>query len=178
MVALVTSLAGCAQDSDLPLLGQTAEGPYRLGAGDELRLIVYGEKQLSGNFIISDQGDISLPLLGESRAADLTPRELSGQIAAQLTQRHMILDPSVSVDVTRYRPVYVLGEVDHPGSFPYQPGLTMLSAVALAGGFTYRGVTNSARIVRTRNGHATQGRIKPDSLLEPGDVVKVEERFF
>ena len=172
------ALAACSPGGDLPLLQQTTEGPYHLGTGDELRLIVYGEKQLSGEFLVNDQGDVSLPLLGQSHAADLTPEQFADEVVGGLRDHRLILNPSVSVDVIRYRPIYILGEVEHPGSFPFSPGLTMLSAVALAGGFTYRGVTDTAQVVRTRNGHALRARIKPDSFLEPGDVLTIYERFF
>jgi polysaccharide export outer membrane protein len=149
-----------------------------LGAGDELRLIVYGEPQLTGNFYVSDQGYISVPLLGDVRAAGLTRAELDREVADGLRQRKLLVNPSVSSDVIQYRPVYILGEVEKPGAYPYQPGLTMLSAVALAGGFTYRGVKSTAQVVRTREGHAVEGRVGPENFLEPGDVLTIYERFF
>ena len=177
-MALAVLVAACSPGGNLPRLDGASQGPYILGAGDELRLIVYGEPQLSSDFAISDQGEISVPLLGDLHAAGQTRAELGMQIAEGLRQRKLLVHPSVSVDVVRYRPIYVLGEVEHPGAFPYQPGLTMLSAVALAGGFTYRGVTRVGSVVRTRGGHAVEGRVTPEDFLQPGDVLTIYERFF
>ena len=167
-VSLALSVGSCEPGGDLPPLAQPAGGPYRLGSGDEIRLIVYGD----------EQGYVSVPLLGEVDAAGLTQAQLGDAVASDLVSRKLINSPSVSVDVLQYRPIYVLGEVEHPGSFPYQPGLTMLSAVALAGGFTYRGVSDRAAVVRTTHGVAVQGRVDPGSFLQPGDVVTIYERFF
>ena len=177
-VSLALSVGSCEPGGDLPPLAQPAGGPYRLGSGDEIRLIVYGDEQLSGQYHVDDQGYVSVPLLGEVDAAGLTQAQLGDAVASDLVSRKLINSPSVSVDVLQYRPIYVLGEVEHPGSFPYQPGLTMLSAVALAGGFTYRGVSDRAAVVRTTHGVAVQGRVDPGSFLQPGDVVTIYERFF
>ncbi len=172
---LVAATASCADPGPLP---PTDGGPYRLGSGDEIRLTVYGDPQLTGQYDVSDAGDLSVPLLGDVEAAGLTERQLCDRIAGALRTHHLMTEPSVAVDVLRYRPVYVLGEVEHPGSYPYQPGLTMLSAVALAGGFTYRGVKDQGTVVRTTGGVAAKGSVAPDSFLEPGDVLSVGERFF
>jgi polysaccharide export outer membrane protein len=90
----------------------------------------------------------------------------------------LVRAPSVSVEVIRYRPVFVLGEVNKPGEFPYQPGMTLLAAVALAGGFTYRAVETTASVVRTQDGRTTEGRAGRETALQPGDVVTVFERRF
>ena len=178
MIVASACLASCAPGGQLPLLASDPPGTYHLGAGDELRIIVYGQQQLTGQFFVDASGDISVPLLGSLHASGLTRSELASQVADGLSQKGIILHPSVSIDVVQYRPIFVLGEVAHPGPYPYQPGLTMLSAVALAGGFTYRGVTERALVVRTEQGHAEQGRVVPDSFLQPGDVLKIYERFF
>ncbi len=171
-------LAGCQPGGDLPVLDQPASGPYALGTGDELRVTVFGQVQLSTTYFVSPQGTISVPLLGDVAASGHTSAELGTEIAEDLRSRKLVVDPSVSVDIIQYRPIYVLGEVEKPGAYPYQPGLTMLSAVALAGGFTYRGVTSGATIVRTTGGVAARGRVRPDSFLQPGDVLSISERFF
>lgn len=171
------SLASCTA-SDLPLLDQPAAGPYTLGTGDQIRLTVFGQPQLSTSYFVSPQGTISVPLIGDIPASGRTTGQLGAEVAADLRGRNMVVDPSVSVDILMYRPVYVLGEVEKPGAYPYQPGLTTLSAVALAGGFTYRAVTTGGTVVRTLQGVAQRGRVNPDSLLEPGDVLTIPERFF
>lgn len=164
--------------SDLPLLSQPNPGPYTLGTGDQIRLTVFGQPQLSTSYAVSPQGMISVPLIGDVPASGRTTGQLGKEVADDLRGRQMVVDPSVSVDILTYRPVYVLGEVEKPGAYPYQPGLTTLSAVALAGGFTYRGVTSGGTVVRTSNGVAERGRVLPDSFLQPGDVLTIAERFF
>jgi polysaccharide export outer membrane protein len=151
---------------------------YRLGGGDQVRIITFGEDQLTGEFRIDDQGMFSLPLLGEIRAASLTTAELGSEISHELKKRNLLSDPSVSVEVRAHRPIFVLGEVSRPGQYPYEPGMTMLTAVAVAGGFTYRAVKDYASDIRTANNMATEGLITPKSFIAPGDVIQVLERRF
>ena len=99
-------------------------------------------------------------------------------IAQALKKRQLIKDPSVSVEVIAYRPIFVLGEVSRPGQYPYQPGMTMLTAVAVAGGFTYRAVEDYASDVRAQEQTATEGLITPKSFIAPGDVIRIFERRF
>ena len=155
--------------------GSTA---YRLGPGDQIRIITLGDDQMTGAFRVNDSGAIALPLLGAVPAAGFTTAELERRIAAALTQAQLIHTPSVSVEVTTYRPIFVLGEVNHPGEFPYQPGMTVVSAVAVAGGFTYRAVDDRASVVRTVGGTAVEGRATRQTYVQPGDVITIYERRF
>jgi polysaccharide export outer membrane protein len=170
--------AGCTPGSDLPPMEDYRAASYRLGGGDRIRIITFGEEQLTGEFGVDDQGNIALPLLGTVKAAGLTPVELGARISEGLRQKKLLRDPSVAVEVLAYRPIFVLGEVAKPGQYPYQPGMTMLTAVAVAGGFTYRGVQDYASVVRTTGGPATEGKVVPRSLIAPGDVINVFERRF
>jgi polysaccharide biosynthesis/export protein len=142
------ALAGCMPGAGLPKLPPAGNVAYRLGAGDQVRIITYNETQLSNTFTVSDSGTISLPLVGTVNASGMTAHELASNISTSLEKKHLINDPSVSVEIATYRPISVLGEVNHPGEYPYQPGMTMLTAVALAGGFTYRAITGYASDVR------------------------------
>ena len=151
---------------------------YRLGPGDTLRIITYGEDPLTGEFRVSDQGMVALPLAGSVKAAGRTPHQLEEAVAAMLKNRGMLTRPSVSVEVSTYRPIYVLGEVNKPGQYPYQPGMTVVSAAAVAGGFTYRAVQDYASVVRTADGDSVEGKLLRDGLIQPGDVVTVFERKF
>lgn len=169
---------GCAPGRDLQPLPSYASAGYRLGGGDQIRIITFGEDQLTGEFRVDDQGNIAVPLLGNVKASGLTPEQLASHIGADLQQRKLLRDPSVSVEILAYRPIFVLGEVAKPGQYPYQPGMTMLTAVAVAGGFTYRAVQDYAADIRTVNGVATEGKITPRSFVAPGDVVQVLERRF
>jgi polysaccharide export outer membrane protein len=174
-----TLLAGCATPwTTLPPLPPAQTGEYLLGPGDRIRVITFGDQQLTGEFRISDSGDIAMPLLGTVHAAGLTPRQLGDRVGALLAQSHLFKNPSVSVEIVAYRPIFVLGEVNKPGEFPYQPGMTVLTAVAVAGGFTYRAVDDVFSIVRTTHDHATEDRAGRQAFLEPGDVVTVYERRF
>jgi polysaccharide biosynthesis/export protein len=178
MLPLAIAIASCAPGRGLPPLPPADAGAYRLGPGDEVRLITVGEDTLTGEFGVDDSGRIAVPMLGSVSAAGLSPEALGAKVAAALQKDGLVRAPSVSVEVIRYRPIFVLGEVNKPGEFPYQPGMTLLSAVALAGGFTYRAVESSASVVRTEDGRATEGKAGRETALQPGDVVTVFERRF
>jgi polysaccharide export outer membrane protein len=168
----------CSPGAEGPTLPPYSSDGYRLGSGDELRIITFGEDQLTGEFSVDDQGRIDLPLLGNVQAAGLTPQELGKRIAEGLNHTGVTRDASVAVQVLAYRPIFVLGEVAKPGQYAYQPGMTMLTAVAVAGGFTYRGVQDYADDIRSQNGQVSEGNVTPDTFLAPGDVIKVYQRRF
>jgi len=171
-------LAGCAPGRDLPPLPPSPDREYRLGAGDIVRVITYGEEPLTGEFRVNDQGSLALPLAGPVKAAGRTPHELEDAVAAALRKGDLLKKPSVSVEVATYRPIYVLGEVNKPGQYPYQPGMTMVSAAAIAGGFTYRAIEDYASVVRTANGESVEGKASRRTAVQPGDVITVFERRF
>ncbi len=178
LTTVILLLSGCAPGRDLSQLAAFRDTSYRLGGGDQVRLITFGEDQLTGDFRVDDQGSIALPLVGQVHAAGLTPAQLSASIATDLKQHNLLQNPSVSAEVATYRPIFVLGEVAKPGQYPYQPGMTMLTTVAIAGGFTYRGFQDYARVVRTTNNTAVEGKVTPLSFIAPGDVVSIFERHF
>jgi polysaccharide export outer membrane protein len=171
-------LAGCEAGRTLQPLPDYQSSAYRLGAGDLLRVLTFGEEQLTGEFRVSDQGTIGLPLVGSVPASGKTSQQLESEISAALVKGDFLKSPHVTVEVVAYRPIFVLGEVAKPGQFPYQPGMTFLTAVAVAGGFTYRGVEDYGEVVRATNGVAITGRVTANSFLAPGDVVRVLERYF
>lgn len=180
-LVLLALACGCAPGANLPPLADYKAESYRLGAGDQVRIIVYGEDQLTGEFRVDDQGRIALPLLGGVPAAGLSPQGLDKAISDELRRRNLLRDPSVSVEVLAYRPVFILGEVARPGQYPFQPGMTVLTAVAVAGGYTYRAVQDYASIVRTTGatgGQAVEGKVAPRAFVAPGDVINVFERRF
>lgn len=179
-MVVASAVAGCDPASDLPPLPPYQVKAYRLGGGDQIRIITFGEDQLTGQFRINDQGDLALPLLGSVRAAGLTTTALADRISDDLRERQLLKNPSVSVEVQSYRPVFVLGEVAKPGEYAYQPGMTVLTAVAVAGGFTYRAVQDEASVTRTTSeqGKGEEGRATPQDFVAPGDVIKIYERRF
>ena len=177
-LCLCMALAACAPGSGLPPLPDYRAQGYRLGGGDQIRIITFGEDQLTGEFRVDDQGRIAVPLLGGIVAAGLTPQQLETSMAQALRKRNLLRDPSVSVEVLAYRPIFVLGEVAKPGQYPYQPGMTVLTAVAVAGGFTYRGVQDYTSVIRTTGGTSVEGKAVPSAFVAPGDVIKIFERRF
>lgn len=177
LLAVGASLAACGGRNLQPLPEERSD-VYRLGPGDVLRIITFGDQQLTGEFRVSDSGNIAVPLLGNVKAAGLSTTRLEETISRLLREKNLFRNPSVAVEVLTYRPIFVLGEVAKPGQYPYQPGMTVLTAVAVAGGFTYRAIDDYASIVRTTGEQATEGRVMRQSLVQPGDVVTVFERRF
>ena len=176
---LLLGIAACAQPGgELPILQAPTDHTYRLGAGDQLRVITFGEEKLTDDFRVNDSGTISLPLVGSLQATGLTTSELETSLRTALAKAKLLNDPSVAIEVIAYRPIFILGEVSHPGQFPYQPGMTVVTAVAVAGGFTYRAVDDYVAVVRSLDGKPVEGRASRQSLLLPGDVVTVFERQF
>lgn len=176
LAAACLLLAACS--SSMPPLPPSPPGPYRLGVGDEMRIITFGEERLTGQFRVNDRGEVAVPLLGTIHAEGLTTAELEHSIDRQLVAKKVLLNPSVSVEVLTYRPVFILGEVSKPGQYPYQPGMTVLTAVAVAGGFTYRAQTDYASILRNTDDHTVEGRAPRGTTVRPGDVIDVPERYF
>ncbi len=173
---LVASCAG--PGGNLPPLASSGGHGYSLGPGDQVRIITFGEETLTGEFRVNDSGNIALPLVGAVHAAGLTSAELESAVAAALRRGNLVRNPSVAVEVIAYRPIYVLGEVNKPGQYAYQPVMTVVTAVAVAGGFTYRAVEGYASIVRTADGKAIEGKAMRQAFVQPGDVITVFERRF
>jgi len=177
-LAACLALSACAPGADLPPLPTTTATAYTLGPGEEVRVTIFGQTQLTGLFTVSDRGTISVPLLGDVPAEGQTTGQLSQTIATALRQRKLLNDPSVAVEITKYRPVFILGEVEKPGQYPFEPGMTALTLVAVAGGFTYRAQTGYVSVLRKVDGQVTEGRAPRGEEIEPGDVVTVFERYF
>jgi protein involved in polysaccharide export with SLBB domain len=156
--------------------GDTA-GDYQLGVADELRITVFNEPNLSGQFVVNSNGMLSLPLIGEVRGAGVTVDQLRGRITQQLADGYL-RDPKVSIQVLTYRPYYILGEVNKPGKYAYSSGLTVLNAVATAEGFTYR--ANKRRVFVKHAGATREAEVKltPSTPVQPGDTIRIGERYF
>jgi len=172
-------LAGCSGGmGSLADLSTPANAPYHLSGGDELRVYVYGLEPLTNTFTLDERGTLSLPLIEPIHAEGMTLAQLETAIAEQLREDKLLNDPRVNVQSVKLRPIYVLGEVRTPGEYPYRPGLTVLSAVTLAGGFTYRANEDEVAIIRTQNGKTIKGRADPMAAVQPGDTIRVNERWF
>jgi len=150
---------------------------YTLGAGDQVRVIVFGQEDLSGDFELDGSGRISLPLILEVQAGGLTLPQLEASITGKL-KPVFLKNPRVSVAVLNYRPFYILGEVRRPGSYPYVHGMTVINAIALAGGYTYRAKVNEVKIKRSLGTKSKQLPANHETIVLPGDVIEVPERFW
>ncbi|MFK7791616.1 MAG: polysaccharide biosynthesis/export family protein [Devosiaceae bacterium] len=151
--------------------------PYALDSGDTLRVTVFEQPSLSDTFTVDVEGMISMPLVGDIPTRGLTVEELDTQIT-QALREGFLRNPDVSVEVATYRPFFVLGEVGQSGQYPYVAGMTVRSAVAIAGGFSPRAVRDTVIISRTINGEVSSGRIGLNQAVRPGDVITVRERWF
>jgi polysaccharide export outer membrane protein len=149
---------------------------YVLGTGDKLKIIVFGEDDLSGPFEVSSTGMVSMPLIGQVRAVGNTISRLEGIIPEKLKDGYM-KDPRVSVEVMGYRPFFIVGEVMKPGSYDYVNGMTVITAVAIAGGYTYRADKDGITLKHAGT-NAREMPVKEDAGVVPGDVIRVPERFF
>ena len=149
----------------------------RLAPGDKVRVVVFGEDKLSGEYELDTAGFLSLPLAGTIEAAGLTKPELEQALTTKLKSEYL-RNPKVTVDVVSFRPFYLLGEIKSPGEYKYRSGLNVLSALAMGGGATYRANTSTVLIQRAGTTEMTEYPQSPTIPVLPGDVVRVPERFF
>lgn len=189
LIAAMFALAACdliSTDVELPLAPEgiglqtanaTSTSFYRLGSGDRLAISVFGHPDLSGEFEIDGTGEIAYPLLGQVTAAGHTLEEIRAIVTDDLN-RDFVVDPRVSVEVLNFRPFFILGQVNAPGSYPFVAGLNVRQAVSIAGGFTRR--ADQAEVVIVRD--SREGRIKyratPNAPVLPGDTIEVRRRLF
>jgi polysaccharide export outer membrane protein len=151
--------------------------PYRLASGDRVRVIVFGQENLSNSFSVDGSGAIAMPLIGEVSAKGLTTPELARAIEARLRQGY-VREPRVSVEVEAFRPFFVMGEVNVAGQYPFINGMTVQNAIAVAGGFTPRAVQDSVDITRIVSGSPTTFSEPLGFPVRPGDTITARERFF
>ncbi len=153
------------------------DGPYLLDTADRLRIFVYGQPNLSRQYTVDHDGQISVPLIGDVTARGKTTSEVKGTIRARLGAE-FVKDPQVTVDVQQNRPFFILGEVKTAGQYPYVSGMTVETAIAIAGGHSERASDRKYRITRRVNGYVEQIEAPGDYVVKPGDTVYVFERFF
>ena len=167
-LALMFALAGFAP--------QTVSD-YRLASADKVRIAVFGEEALGGEFVVNAEGKVGLPLIGEVQAAGLTVAQLQDAVTQALSQGYLN-QPRVTAQVLTYRPIYILGEVNRPGEYPYVPDLTALNAVATAQGFTYRANTRRSFVRRAGSQTEESQPLTADTRVAPGDTLRIGERYF
>jgi len=150
---------------------------YVLGPNDRIRVKVYGEPEITGEYEIDTGGQVSVPLAGRLRAAGQTTRQLERTITSALS-KGIVRDPRVNVEIAVYRPYYILGEVKKSGEYPYRLGLTVMDAVASAGGFTYRANENKVYLRRAGGGGEEIYGLDSPVPVFPGDNIRIPERYF
>jgi polysaccharide export outer membrane protein len=183
-LVLGVMLAGCAATpKDVVATGErytaAPEGveDYRLSAGDKVRVAVFNEPTLSGEFAVSTDGFLSLPLVGNMQVLGMSADAVQTQVQSKLADGYL-RDPKVNVEIISYRPFYVAGEVEGPGQFPYSSGMTAMNAVALAKGFTPRAEKSVIYIRRAGSTQEVAYRLTPDLRVWPGDTIRVTEKYF
>lgn len=180
-ICLVIMLSACA----VPF-GSGQEAPAtippemmtQIRDGDVITLTVYGEESLTGDFQVDPSGNLNLPLLGQVKAQGKTQESLQDDIKQRLTEGKLFAKPYVTLDIKAPQPIYILGEVNTPGSYPYQAGLDVLKAVALGGGYTPRAYEHEVLITRIVDGQKTKLDGGKETPLLPGDSITVRERIF
>lgn len=174
-----SGLSGCASYDSAAnaALGGAASEPYTLDSGDKLRVTVFGQPDLSGEFAVDGTGHIAIPLIPPVAAGGLTTNELQAGIADALAQT-LLRNPNVSVQVIEFRPFFILGEVMRAGQYPFVNGMTVQSAVAIAGGFSYRASQSSVHITRKIGGRLVELDVPSNAPVRPGDTILVNERYF
>jgi polysaccharide export outer membrane protein len=175
-----TQVANTAADTSAAQSANSAtktDQSYQLGAGDKVRLSVFGETDLGGEFEIDGSGDVRLPLIGQVKAAGLTVHAFEEKIV-KLLEDGYLRDPRVSVEVVNYRPFYIIGEVNKPGQYPYVDGMNALNAVALAGGYTSKADKSEVYLQRSGKNGEQEYPSDETTKVQPGDVIRIPERFF
>jgi len=170
-------ISGCATDPQVTDAVHTELiSPYRLDSGDRLRVIVFGQTDLSNSYVVDQAGMISMPLIGTVPARGRTTSDIEADVAARLRNGYL-RNPDVSVEVDRYRPFFVMGEVGAAGQYPYVPGMTVQQAIAVAGGFAARADKYSVQVTRSIGGAVGAGRLQLSDPVAPGDTLYVRERL-
>lgn len=190
LAAIVVTVltAACAGDPTTPTemgsqaarqigsAGETRE--YEIAPGDRLRVNVFGDTTLNGEYGVDQTGALPLPLVGSVPVAGHTTNGAAGAIASALKSGGFLRDPRVSVEVINFRPFYILGEVNRPGEYPYKAGMSLFAAVATAGGYTYRANSGKVYIRKGSEGVEREYELTSDIAILPGDVIRIPERYF
>ncbi len=150
---------------------------YHLGSGDKLSIKVFNQADLTGEYTVDGEGKISMPLIGTLQIGNMTLQELEEHLKKKLSP-DFLLNPRISIQVLNYRPFYILGEVNTPNSYPFVSGMTYLTAVAIAGGFTYRAVEKHVFVVHANDPNKKEVQENIENYVRPGDIIRVDERLF
>ncbi len=176
ILAACTTSPAMGKADEFQTAGSAIAG-YKLGTGDEIKVTVFGEPDLSGTFVVDGQSTITMSLIGQVDLASLTVTETSRRIEERLMDG-WLRDPKVTVELVKGRPYYILGEVNKPGEYPFVSGLTVMNAIASAGDFTYRADKGRILIKSADSPNEREVELTPTTVVRPGDTIRVRERFF
>jgi protein involved in polysaccharide export with SLBB domain len=150
---------------------------YKLGVADKVRMIVFNEPTLTGEYVVNSNGSLAVPLIGDVKAVGRTTADLQTEIETRFKAGYL-RDPHVSIEILTFRPFYILGEVQKPGQYPFSSGLTVLNAVATAEGFTYRADKHHVYIRSAGEPAEHKYRLTSTTPVQPGDTIRLGERYF
>lgn len=175
LAMLMLAVSAAAWGQEVP--GADEAGSYRLGAGDKVQIDVFNQPDLTGEYTLDGNGRFTMHLIGKVSAANLTPTELEALLVSKLKPDYLV-NPRVSVRMQNFRPFYIMGEVKNPSSYPYVNGMTYLTAVAIAGGYTYRGKKDWVYVIRGDDPEREELKLDINEKVQPGDIIRVAERLF
>ena len=150
---------------------------YILGSGDEIKISVYNESDLTSRVKIDKSGTISFPFIEDIQVIGLSTQELEEKIKAGLLGDYLI-NPQVDVSIVTHRPFFIHGQVKRPGGYPYQEGITLDKAIAIAGGLASRASNSNWVLTRVVDGKKVIIEANVATRVNPDDIIKIEQSFF
>lgn len=179
LAVLMPTVSACAATHATKTLADVTQADeYRLGGGDDLRILVYGEPTLSGEYHVNSLGTVSMPMIGEVKAEGLTLPAFQAALAAAFEGKGLLTKANISVDLLTYRPFFILGEVNMPGQYPFVPHMNVQQAIATAKGFTYRAKHNVILVTHAGETHEVAYTLSAGAAVQPGDTIRIPERHF
>jgi protein involved in polysaccharide export with SLBB domain len=172
-------LSGCTSSlGSLRPIGSAATEEYRIDSGDKIRVTVQDLKDANADYTVDDTGVISFPMIKQVTVRNKTYRDVELAIENEFRRQQILVNPKVSVQPIELRPFYILGEVGRPGEYPYRQGMTVFSAISVAGGYTYRAMAGKVEVTRLADGKRVVGFALEDTPIMPGDRIRVVEKWF
>ena len=177
LLSFACALHAQQQAPETPPPAGTSDPGYRLGPGDRIQISVFNQDDLSGEYELDGNGRFSMPLVGTVVATGMSPSQLETVLVDRLKPDYLV-NPRVFIQVLNYRPYYIIGEVQSTGAYPYVAGMTYLTAIAIAGGYTYRGKKGDVYVIRGSDPDREEIKLDVDMKVQPGDIIRVAERLF
>jgi polysaccharide export outer membrane protein len=174
---LLLLLSGLLHAQDSPAVDADSVSGYQLGPRDRISVTVFNHPDLSGEYVLDGDGRFSMPLIGVVDAGGKTPVELEEVLVNRFRPDYLV-NPRISIEVRNYRPYYLIGEVQSTGSFPYVAGITYLTAIAMAGGYSYRAKKDVVYVIRGNDPEQEEIKLDANEKVQPGDIIRVAERLF